>query len=396
MRKVVKKNLVLLLLFSSAFVLGIFLRFLPGGKLIPNIASNQLVQEMIRCEVFEYSDSDFTQSKRRNCYNTTIFAYLRKNSLKETIAGLDEYMKTDQGKYLVGTRCHDIGHGLGIESVKLGYTPREILETCNTTCGGGCLNGAGHLFVTIKKDNQSLDSFCNIDNVSKTVRDMCFHGIGHGLMEYYTLDISTVIKNCQTIQNDSDKFQCGHAAFMDTSMVKLAPLSKVPKDLNTYCGALENVLKYSCFQFGGFLTYVRDKNINEAFDFCMATPDYFQRLCISRIGESSYLATDGDGAKTAQMCKRADEEQFRHCLKGANIFSVNSPDSSFGTRARAICLETSGNVRAGCLSDLGAIIVRTYSNKQLEDFCLVLEDPTDRMNCKNINEPIINEPDFER
>lgn len=355
--------------------------------------NSQLAQQMQTCEIYEYSDSNFLNSQRRTCYNDKIFSYMRANNLKSTLVGLDEYMKTEQGSYLVGTRCHDIGHGIGIEAVKDGYSSREILETCSVSCEGGCLNGAGHVFVTTVSKDGDLNSFCNLTGVDKTVRDMCFHGIGHGLMEYHSLDIPKVIKDCQRIEKNSDKFQCGHAAFMDTNLVNQAPFDKVPKNLYEYCKGLEEVLRYSCYQFGGFLTYVRDLDIEEAFDFCTKVPTQISNICFSRIGESAYLSNDGDAQKTLGLCKRSDNNQFRSCLKGANIFSIHTPDSSFGTKAKNICLTVEGEVRSGCLSDLGAMIVKTYGNEQLNTFCETLTGK-DKNSCLEINQAIINEPDF--
>ncbi len=352
-----------------------------------------LANKMQECEIYEYSDSNFLNSERRTCYNDKIFNNMRSEGLKDTLVGLEEYMQTEQGKYLVGTRCHDIGHGIGIEAVKQGLPAREILETCNTSCGGGCLNGAGHVFVTTSAAKGDLDSFCNLDNINKTIRDMCYHGIGHGLMEYYGLDITKVIAACQKIERNSDKFQCGHAAFMDTNLVGRAPFDRIPKELYNYCAGLENVLRYSCFQFGGFLTYVRELDVDQAFDFCVQTHDLFKNICFTRIGESAYLRNNGDAEKTLALCERTDASEFRSCLKGANIFSVHTPDSSFGTKAKNICVSSPNNVRGGCLSDLGAIIVKTYGQKQLEEFCSDLAKKNQE-SCFDINQAIINEPDF--
>lgn len=386
--------------FITLFVLGVFSNiFFDISKgyqsFTPQVAENKnsLVSDMTACEVYEYSDSNFLNSQRRNCYNDKIFNYMRAKGLKNTLAGLDEYMKTEQGAHLVGTRCHDIGHGIGIEAVKEGYSSREILETCSTSCGGGCLNGSAHVFITTTGKNQDLDSFCDLEGIDKTVRDMCFHGIGHGLMEYHTLNIVEVIKDCQRITKNSDKFQCGHAAFMDTNLVGQAPLDKIPENLLDYCNGLEDILKFSCLQFGGFLTYVRGLNINDAFEFCQKTPEQLNRICYSRIGESSYLRNDGDAEKTLALCKRVDAEQFRSCLKGANIFSIHTPDSSFGTKAVKICRAASADIRSGCLSDLGAMIVKTYGDEELKTFCDTLRDK-DKENCLNINQTIITEPDF--
>ena len=382
-------------IFFFVLVIGIVSNIffdLPKGISTTKINS-QLAIQMEACEIYEYSDSNFLASERRTCYNDKIFSHIRENGLKSTLLGLEDYMKTEQGSYLVGTRCHDIGHGIGIEAVKAGYSSREILETCSTSCEGGCLNGAGHVFITTLSRNGDLNSFCDLDGINKTVRDMCFHGIGHGLMEYYSLDIPKVIKDCQRIEKNSDKFQCGHAAFMDTNLVNQAPFDKIPKKLYEYCKELEEVLRYSCYQFGGFLTFVRDLDINESFDFCTKVPTQISNICFSRIGESAYLRNNGDAQKTLGLCKRVENNQFRSCLKGANIFSIHTPDSSFGTKAKNICLAVEGEVRSGCLSDLGAMIVKTYGNEQLNTFCETLTS-IDKKNCFEINQSIINEPDF--
>lgn len=384
------------IIFAVIFAVGVVSNFIFEPKLTPgnNFVTSNLTTEMAECEVFEYSDNDFASSERRNCYNDKVIGHIKSDGLKSTLVGLENYMQTDQGAYLIGARCHDLGHGIGIEAVKNGYKPREILETCNTMCEGGCLNGAAHVFVITAVEKGDLDSFCDISGISKTIRDMCYHGIGHGLMEYYTLDIDKVVKNCLTIKGVSDKFQCSHAAFMETTLVGQAPFKKIPANLDQYCGKLEPALAYSCFQFGGFLTFTRDLNINEAFEFCQSAPENIQMLCFSRIGESAYLKVNGDPDETVDLCRRNDANEFRRCLKGANIFSVHSPDSAYGEKATNICLETSDQVRRGCLSDLGAMIVGIYGESRLDGFCKGLQNKNDRESCLDINETIINEQDW--
>ncbi len=385
-----KKKLFAFSLFSILFLVGVFTRIFIDD--LPSFASNvtgtgdKNIAQLKKCEKKPYDEIQFDHSERSSCYKLTVAGMVRDEGLGITINTLKTYMQSDEGKFLDGRRCHDLGHGIGIEAVKKGVPSKEILTECADWCVGGCLNGAAHVYVLTDHQPDELVSFCNVDGVGENLKRMCYHGLGHGYMETNSADITKTMNFCEQIPSEMGQYECGHAAVMDYALLYTAPVRTIPEDIVGFCDSKKKVFQPSCYEFVGFLAYSRTVDTKDSFVACKKIPAEFKENCQERIGEAYFSILGRDPEKIVKGCEIGTGEELDRCMEGAVRSSIYGADSSFGGLGAKFCsLLQNKTSRIICFEFLGGEIEAVHGQERRTETCNQLFGE-DKKNCEKIRQ----------
>lgn len=374
-------------IFAVIFLVGVFLSQKKESLNFELVRSSDLTavasikKQLSACEKNPYDEIKYEKSERGVCYQSTVVKIIDDYGLKTTVASLKDYMTTSEGKLLEGRRCHDLGHGIGIEAVKKGIPSREILTECNDWCVGGCLNGAAHIYVLTGHSPDELVKFCNIDGVSEKLQRMCYHGLGHGFMESANADISKTMDFCANIPIEMGQYECGHAAVMDYALLYTAPVRTIPEDIVGFCGQKKDIFQPSCFEFAGFLAYSRTVDTRDSFVTCRKVPSEYNIKCGQRIGEAYFSILQRDAEKIVKGCEIGRGAEIDNCMVGAVRSSIYGSDSSFGELGRKMCGLLTGSIsKVNCFKFLGGEIEAVHGQDRRTETCSKLSE-ADRQDC---------------
>lgn len=325
-------------------------------------------------------DREFMSSSRYQCYLQALQEGIEKHGLNTASRAFEEYITTTENNNLLGA-CHSWAHELGEIGVESGYTAKEVFDNCSNGCLDGCSNGAGHAYVVLHQDLSGVNEFCNAAG-SEVRASGCYHGIGHGFADTLGADVITMVHKCDVIQRKEDRAQCGHAIFMlfNTLPMTQPIASKIPTDMFLYCNRLHEDYRQYCYDYTGYLTYGRTRDIETAFRSCEKVPDSQQHECFRRIGDSLYLSSlqiDKENPRiTIEPCQKGDSQEARFwCILGfAKILLTDanvSPEKSF-----EVCpLFTQKTEQLSCYQTLGEYIEQYRSEQNRRTLCSILQSP---------------------
>lgn len=321
---------------------------------------------------------DFMSSSKYGCYLNSLRKSVKLYGFVKTAQAFDQYInQTDQVD--IRGACHSWAHELGETAVRDGASGNEIINYCVHTCLDGCFNGAGHAYVATHSDLSDVNNFCNPENmqVDNKKKDTCFHGIGHGLVDIFGTNIAKDIGYCDLITDKEGKAQCSHAIFM---MFNSLPISRIqvdeiPENMVDFCDRLNPSYQNYCYDFSGYLTYGKTKDIKKAFINCNGVPDKNRLECFRRIGDILYLMDPRKEPNLlAQQCKIGTQEEVLWCSLGIGkllITDANSPpEKSF-----EVCSSFEGELKLSCYKELGEQLESHRSRKDRGRLCALLDKP---------------------
>lgn len=383
----INNKVVFVLISTGVFLVGVLTKQ-PYRTLnqisLSRVDDSQFVNYYKDCEKDPYDEISFDSSSRSNCYQSAVRLLIENYDLRAAINGLKEYMETEQGKLLDGRRCHDLGHGIGIEAVKKGVPSREILTECADWCVGGCLNGAAHVYVLTDHTPKELVEFCDVEGIEEKSKRMCYHGLGHGYMENFKADISRAMDFCEKIPQEVGQYECGHAAVMDYALLYSAPVRTIPEDIVGFCEARQKVFRPSCYEFVGFLAYSRTVNTKDSFEACRKIPKEYRQNCTQRIGEAYFSILQRDPDKIVAGCEVGNGIEIDECMEGSVRSSIYGADSSFGGLGSILCGKLSNkDSRSACYKYLGGEIEAVHGQERRQKTCNKLSG-VDKINCESV------------
>lgn len=340
---------------------------------VPSLLRSRLVD----CERYE-NTYVFDESPRHRCYVQALVSMVKSYGIARTISSLRSYIHTANGNYLQGMRCHALAHEIGNVAARMG-TPSEVLmNQCTGLCDFGqgrepvddidmgCLNGAGHTWVLMSSAIEEAFAKCAVPSIPLSLKQGCYHGIGHGLREKYGVDVQMAITQCLRMPNDQAQYQCAHAIFMESPIAN-AQIG-LPADIPSYCKHLPNSVSESCYEFIGFMEYSREMNVAVALQLCDHAPDSTQSLCRLRVGEAiftvRYMPNDID------QCVRAfSKSQIADCVRGFIRTSVDNVNDVLGESALRACQALPNDEQKECYRVLGEMLFLRFGDISRQQTC---------------------------
>jgi hypothetical protein len=331
--------------FSKAvFIVFLFVVGFVGSYLVNSNsqtkAHQQITQSFLNCEQHALDQTGFERSERYYCYLKSIEQAIRANGLESMVEAFTQYQGTEQGELLRGARCHSIGHLIGEVAVDEGIEPEILLRQCTTICPYdmnsnvegvdlGCLNGASHAFLLSSQSVSQAQEYCATQSDDPEVEAGCFHGVGHGIAELVQFNISDGLEKCNQLIGEEAQYQCGHAVLMEPLMVEYAPLQTVPEDMNSFCSTTPEIYQKSCYEFSGFLTFVRTADVFQATQTCSSVPSNYAKDCFFRLGEVATIRYGLKSTELADSCQAVQGlENQKACIEGIVSTLLYSPNIS--------------------------------------------------------------------
>lgn len=275
--------------------------------------------------------------QKKQTYQTYTLDYNQLKKFKYQIDSRDPkvvYQEVKNNiKNLSFTTKHDIIHLFG----KALYQTKGAtgVSICDDSFAFGCFHG---LFIeAMTKEGiaimTKLDKICQ--ETGENNYDLCQHGIGHGLVEYFGREkLPQALEQCKLIQQNL-LLGCSSGVFMDYfypsefGQSKSSSLKVDPDNPFKVCKFLDPEFINSCiFELPG-LWRKTEPDISKLATRCFSLPDTVNQMyCFRGLGYATGDTRQPNPKLSLYMCNMISSEKERlYCLSGASWF-YNSTDQS--------------------------------------------------------------------
>jgi len=155
-------------------------------------------------------------NKRQPCYEEILLATVEKGQVRLAMDALSVLARLDRSTV---RRGHDYAHVVGINA----WTPEKevgpVYDSCTGLYQSGCYHGVVQAFLDARgTDSATVYQLCN--SIKSAVYNMwlrfqCVHGVGHGLVNNFSLNLPRALKGCDWLVDPWDAQSCYGGAFME-------------------------------------------------------------------------------------------------------------------------------------------------------------------------------------
>jgi hypothetical protein len=329
-----KIGLVLVTLVAVVLVGVGFLRFqgaaLPGfpaaplpASLAPAIASGDsaAVASAIRarCRLL-------LGKYRRHCIEDFLLQLTRAEKVRLAMGALDLVGQHDAG---VRRRGHDYSHVIGINAWDPSKDIGAVYLQCTELFQSGCYHGVIQAYFAYNgTDSAHVVGVCRDTPGIKDngwLHFQCVHGIGHGLVQNFTMRLPRALEGCDMLGNYFDSESCYGGAFMEFIVggrgqshhphVVVAKAAKPAGEMDHDMAGMDHgaMAAESLPPFK-----VRDRS--DLLYPCTVLGDKYQRACYEMQAGLIVEVTGLDFAKVARVCDTAPERMRTVCYQGIGTY----------------------------------------------------------------------------
>ena len=364
---------VIILLILLNLFLGIYYLTLKTPKPY-NSSQSFLIHQ---CQKVPLRNEPFLNSDRYTCYLNALDTSLKQQGLIETSKVINNYLSSGEDVQFQGA-CHDFAHTFGETAVSLGYRGSDLLNYCINSCVVGCFHGVGHGYISRKYSFDEINKFCNPADYKGDPLKIaaCFHGVGHGIVDVLGSDINQNLKNCSQINTEVGKSECSHGVFMTTSSYMIPAKISLPSDILAFCSNQDKPFQGYCYEFAGFLTYIKSENLAKAGEVCTKVPDKNRNGCFVKFGEIVYISNKTKPpAYLVTPCKDITEDRDKlSCADGISA-SILADGNKSPEESLLICSSLSSNIVSDCYIKLGDKIAELRGKTLRDNLCSSLSNP---------------------
>lgn len=290
---------------------------------------------------------------RRACYEDFLLDLVRKDQVRLAMGALALLGQRDPQVRRYG---HDFSHVIGINA----WTPEKAIGAvylqCNELFQSGCYHGVIQAFFAYRgTDSASVASLCRETPGIRSnawLRFQCVHGIGHGLVQTYTMNLPHALAGCDMLGDPWDSESCYGGAFMEfivggrgqshhpqvpvkagdsmpgmdhgamdhaamTADTWPAFKARNRSDLLYPCSVLGDRYQRSCYQMqAGLIAEVTGLDFAKVASVCDAAPDRYRQACYQGIGTYVSGVTARDPAEGIRMCSLGAPRYRPWCFVG--------------------------------------------------------------------------------
>ncbi len=220
-RKISRVALVLLLLILAV---GIFLRLrgtaMPGLPL-PSLSSRfdaavRLSDSVAIVDVARARCRLLWGRTKRACLEQVFLDLVFRDQVPLAMASLDILGRQDP---MVRRFGHDFSHVIGINAWRPGKDIGGVYAQCTELFQSGCYHGVVQAYFAYQgTDSATVAALCRGNPVMRDnawLHFQCVHGIGHGLVQSYTMNLPRALAGCDMLGNYYDSESCYGGAFME-------------------------------------------------------------------------------------------------------------------------------------------------------------------------------------
>jgi hypothetical protein len=276
---------------------------------------------------------------RRKCFEEALLELVRQDRVRfamSTLALLGE--EHDQ----IRKFGHDYSHVIGINAWTPGKDVGATYLQCTELFQSGCYHGVIQaVFAHSGTDSASVVALCNGNSEireSAWLRFQCVHGIGHGLLQTYTMNLPRALQGCDMLGNAWDSESCYGGAFMEFIVGGRGQSHHVATDHGEAGHHEAEPDTFPAFK-------VRDPS-----DYlypCSALGDRYQRACYQMQAGLIVERTGLDFAKVAQICEGAPQPMRPVCYQGIGTY-VSGVTTRNSAEAIRHCSQGSMRYRSWC------------------------------------------------
>jgi hypothetical protein len=276
-------------------------------------------------------------AKRKSCFEDILLQLTRENQVRVALGALNLLGQSDDEIRRFG---HDYSHVIGINAWTPGESIGEVYLSCTELFQSGCYHGVIQaIFANQGTDSASIASLCRDTPGINTswLRFQCVHGIGHGLVQTYTMNLPRALFGCDMLGNPWDAESCYGGAFMEfivggrgqshhvhaaapkDSVADTFPPFKVrePTDLLYPCSVLAEKYHRACYQMQAGLVVERT-----GLDFvkvalvCDTAPLPMKKVCYQGIGTYVSGVTNREPNEAIRLCSQGSTRYRAFCFIG--------------------------------------------------------------------------------
>ena len=285
---------------------------------------------------------------RKSCYEDFLLDLVHRDQVRLAMGTLAVLGSRDPQIRRSG---HDYSHVIGINA----WTPDKdigaVYLQCNELFQSGCYHGVIQgFFAYYGTDSTRVVGLCrDTPGISNNgwLRFQCVHGIGHGLVQTYTMNLPHALAGCDMLGNSWDSESCYGGAFMEfivggrgqshhpnlpskpgeaagehnhAAMVADSwPAFKArnPADLLYPCSALGERYQRACFQMqAGLIAEVTGLDFARVAAVCDTAPEQWRRACYQGIGTYVSGVTAREPTESIRMCSLGAPRYRPWCFVG--------------------------------------------------------------------------------
>lgn len=270
---------------------------------------------------------------RRTCYEEFLLDLVRRDQVRLAMGALAVLGSRDPQIRRYG---HDYSHVIGINA----WTPDQdigaVYLQCNELFQSGCYHGVIQAFFAHHgTDSVKVVGLCRDTpgiRDSGWLRFQCVHGIGHGLVQTYTMNLPHALAGCDMLGNSWDAESCYGGAFMEF-IVGGRGQSHHPPAAKPGDGRAETEPVHAAMVADTWPAF-KVRNPRDLLYPCSVLGDRYQRACYQMQAGVIVEVTGLDFAKVASVCDQAPEQWRRPCYQGIGTYvsGVTARDPAEGIR----------------------------------------------------------------
>jgi len=320
-----------------------------------------------------------------DCVFTNFEKTISVDNFGEAVNFMQElFSNVNDSKKLGITSCHIPAHIAGEVAYEKGATFNQVLEVCNLACSSGCLHGAFQAMFKESGKNliEHLSESCSILK-SPTDSDVraCWHIVGHGVGEYYGLDINSSIKACEALPFEKQRWHCMSGLRMEHVTPSPRNSETLPQTtIDSYldlCAKFPNNEGYrdDCYSESAFAVNKLYTNSELAIEICNRIPNdpIVRKRCAGGGGHIFFFAHKDDPLAIYEFCnKYKNKGMIRDCITGA--IENTTIERRYETTGHKLCRLVEKDFTKECFSFMGETIERHANLERRETQCSKLLD----------------------
>lgn len=286
--------------------------------------------------------------ERQECFEGALLELTRQGYVRFAMAALDRLGQSDSRIRKFG---HDYSHVIGINAWVPGKDIGATYMQCTELFQSGCYHGVIQaVFAHSGTDSASVAALCSeTPEISDNawLRFQCVHGIGHGLLQTYTMNLPRALRGCDMLSTAWDSESCYGGAFMEFIVGGRGQSHHVPTGSDsTGPGEEMDHSKHAVPAADTFPPFkVRDSS--DLLYPCSVLALRYQRACYQMQAGLIAERTGLDFAKVARVCDGAPLAMRPVCYQGIGTYvsGVTARDPAEATRH---CFQGSLRYRPWC------------------------------------------------
>lgn len=299
---------------------------------------------------------------RTNCYGETLRSWIfAGKNITEAMQYLEQDAKAHPEDNVVNGQCHLLAHKISQAAFwKYDKNVGYILRQCSpiSCASNGCYHGALIEWTLTTPDFLAkLDEVCRepSDNpYTSTEKINCYHGLGHGIMQWLKNELPEALEKCGIISDASGREFCIHGMFHENSLADLEHPSKYidPKRPLYPCADIPEKYRTLCYNAVGANVIKFAGSSQAAFQLCDTVPELqYAEVCYRSV--ANILAEPGaDPEKLIATCETEGKRFRQTCLQTMLSGILTNNPHAENTAARTFCESLAEHEQASCYGQI--------------------------------------------